>query len=177
MLEIFAFVCILICVLLAKKENKIGWFFNCLSCIFLFLLYKDLAFNFQASLQVFFLIQCLYGFYNWGHEEVKISDINNYFLLAHLIISLIIFFIVMYFLKLDNLIFKLDLLVSILGFLANFYLIKKIIKSWLLFVLFNLITIFIMYSTENYLMVLLNTILGLISLNTYFEWKKNLKEV
>jgi hypothetical protein len=26
-------------------------------------------------------------------------------------------------------------------------------------------------------MVLLNFMLGLISLNTYFEWKKNLKEV
>jgi nicotinamide mononucleotide transporter PnuC len=177
MLETLTFICVLICVLLIKNENIIGWFFNCLSCILLFLFYKDLDFNFQASLQIFCFIQCLYGLYNWGSGEVKISDINNYFLLIHLILSLIIFFIVMYFLKLDNLIFKLDLLVSILGFLANFYLIKKIAKSWLIFVFFNFITIFIMYLTGNYLMVLLNFMLGLISLNTYFEWKKNLKEV
>lgn len=178
MLEIITSIVLIFCVFLTGKQNIASWILNIMSCLLLAFFYFSVNLYAQVVLQTLFIIQCFFGLYNWSRKDSDIvHEIGTRKALMSFFAISVISIIGISLFHIDNTMSRLDLFTSFLGLLANFYLTKKIIESWILFITFNVIMIYMMSLNHNYLMVFVNIILITISINSYFLWKKDLKTV
>lgn len=177
MLECIAVISTLVCVMLTARENVLGWPLAVISAIFLIILYIHKEYYGQVILQLIFLCQALYGWYNWGKiDSPPISSVPNKIFLLH-IISVVTFAVFISIIiqsmntNVGNKIY-LDCIITSIGILGEIYLIKKQIQSWLLFMTYNILLTIMTFYDQLYPITVLNMVLFTISLTGYLKWKK-----
>lgn len=182
-LEIIALVSTIICVILSAKEHIWAWPTGIISAASLIGVYITSGMYANIVLQSIFVIQCIIGWYNWGGKiELKISSLRIGKIIQDtcLFVSLGCIYAawdIYYNGRTTCLPSYFDGVSTALALLGNWYLTKKIIQAWPLFMSYNLIITILLVSQGIYLLGVLNIVLFFISFNGYHTWKRDLKGV
>ena len=177
-LEIIATISTIICVILSSKQNIFAWPIGIISVLSLIAIYVKSGIYAQIIVQTISLIQCTIGWYTWGKkDELKISKLPKTTFRANTIffIGMGSTFALTHSGQITYWVAFFDGIAASLALLGNWYLTKKIIQAWQLFMVYNIILIFLFIHQEIYMLSLLNLVLFFISLNAYITWKKDLK--
>lgn len=179
-LETIATVSTIICVILSSKQNILAWPIGIISVLSLIAIYVQSGIYAQIIVQSISLIQCIIGWYNWGKkDELKISILPKSTFRANTIffIGMGSIFALTHSGHITYWVAFFDGIAASLALLGNWYLTKKVIQAWPLFMAYNVILVFLFINQEIYMLSLLNIVLFFISLNAYITWKKDLKVV
>lgn len=182
-LEIIATIATIVGVLLTIRQNVLVWPVSIVSLVSLICLYVQNGIYAQVFLQSICLIPCIVGWINWGKEEiVPIKVLSTHKLLYDMSFFIVLGLLFGYSrLMVDTsthpMIVLLDGVTACIGLLANWYLTKKILQVWKVFMVYNVLIMMLMYSQGLYLIVGLNITLFLLSINGYRTWKRDLTAV
>ena len=182
-LEIIAVVSTILCVILTTKQNILCWPLGIVSVLSLIGIYIIEGIYIQILLQLVFLTQCIIGWYNWGVKDnlvVTRVDTVQFLLDIELFIVLgIILGGVNIYLNNETILISsmVDGVAALLALLGNWYLTKKKIQAWGLFMTYNILISGLLISKDLYFIGFMNIVLCCISFNGYLKWKKDLKTV
>lgn len=182
-LEITAVIFTFICVILTTKQNIWCWPTGIVGVIAFFLLYFEQKLYVQGSIQVIFLIQSIFGWYNW--TKIKDGDVihvtkrgKKEFKLDLVILGLgTAALTIIMSAKTDSALPFLDAFSAGLSLLANYYLTKKYLQAWPLWMSVNVLLASIFFYQGLVLAGILEVILLGISINGFIQWRKDLKQV
>jgi nicotinamide mononucleotide transporter len=178
MIEIIAVIFSLLSVYLTVRMKVINWPIGIVGITAYFVLFCQQLLYAQAALQIVFIAQSIYGWIYWNkHKEEAIKFISVKRLIYDIIISGVLTFVLAwYFTKYtDNPQPVFDALTTVLSLLATWYMSKKIIQNWLIWLIADVFFIFMFieqklyWSAALYLVFIFLVIKGLIS------WVKNTK--
>ena len=148
-LEIFAVITAILCVGLATLNSKLNWIFGILSTIGFIYIFSDKNMYFQLSLQIFFLLQSIIGFFMWDDKNnniKKTTETDKYNLVGF--VGLLSFMFIFLNFSLINI---LEVVISFTSVVATFVLMKRKSVAWLLWSLFNILSIIFFYISDMYL--------------------------
>lgn len=172
----------IISVYLTVKENPWCWFFGIINILFFGWIFFQTSIYGQFTLQVFFFVLNLYGGYEWVYgkkenEKLKISHLEKkFFLPVFAILILLTFFLdwgIKVFSKRENFTL-LDSIITSLSFMAQFFLAKKILESWILWIIVDILSVFLFIQTELYKISFFYFLLLILATNGYIAWKKKI---
>lgn len=179
-LEILAVILTLCGVSLMAKEHLIGWPIGILSTLALIVVYIYTHIYGQIVLQIVFLIQFIVGWYKWGKSDnIQITSISNFKLFCDIMVfsvQCLLFIMFRHLSGTDSLLCAiLDSISVFIALLGNWYIAKKIIQGWLLFMIYDLILITLFIIKDMGILVILYISLFCISILAYKSWKTKLK--
>ena len=160
-----------ICTLLVVFEKRLNFIFAIASTFLFSILFLEQKLFGSAVMNLYFLFISIYGFISWKYKEIDISmNIKTSF--VYLIISLIIFILCYYvFTYFDGQMVFLDTMILFLSILANLLMVNKKIWHWYVWVIVNIISIYVYYNSGlynvaiQYIYFLINAFIGL------YVWK------
>ena len=181
-LEILANVVNLISVILAARNNIHTWWTGILGCVLYFVMFFQVNLYADVTLQVFFIVTCLYGWYNWklGKNKDELPITHTGFKNISLTILSAILLTIGY----GYILFKftnaacpfVDSLILFLSIIGQIMLMNRKLESWYFWIVVDLIAVPLYFYKDLkltslvYFLFLLNAVYGLIS------WKRELKE-
>lgn len=178
-IEILSVIIGVISVYLTIKQNVLCWVFGLISCSLLTYYFYNVHFFTQMTLQLVSVVQCIYGWVRWksvDNKEVSSIGYKKSFTLIGLCMLIGIGFTLLTNTSKDNWLY-LDGIGGIIALLATFLLVVKVIESWWIFMINNIMLIILCIHQEIYYIAAFNLVLLLMSIVGYKEWKKNLKQV
>ena len=182
-LEYIAIVSTILCVVLSAKERVSAWPVGIISAASLIGVYIPQHMYANIVLQGIFVVQCSIGWYNWGTKDnltPSIQDKNQLIVDLAMIIGLGGVYstaLILYNPETNWLYTYLDGITTALALLGNWYLTKKRLQAWPLFMSYNII-IAILFSLQGiYSLAALNLVLCCISFNGFSKWKRDLRKV
>jgi nicotinamide mononucleotide transporter len=174
-LEIFGSISVLLCVYLTVKQNVLCWSVGILGCIAYFIIFYSSQLYGESFLQIVFIIQSLYGWYYWKKKEdvLNITTLNTKTFITHIVILLVTYFL------LTNLTIlgSLDTMITLISLLATYYLTKKYLESWMLWITVDVLSVLLLLGRELYISAILYFILLILATSGLLLWRKNLKTV
>jgi nicotinamide mononucleotide transporter len=185
MIELFAAVSTLLCVLMLNMKNIWGWPVGILAAGLYSYVFFDVELYGQVLLQGVFIAQSIFGWYWWKRdtEEVVIKSIGTYKLQKWVgVITLGMTILMLHLIAqapantetITNALFRAtDMYVVILSLMANWLLSLKIYQSWLLWIYVDVIMIGLMISQELWWSVGLYVILLINAIDAYVTWTKD----
>ncbi|MBF01821.1 MAG: nicotinamide mononucleotide transporter [Flavobacterium sp.] len=181
-LEFIAFVFGLVSVFYAKKRNVLVYPTGLVATIIsVYLLYKANYFG-DMTMNFYYSIMSIYGWIIWSNTSenkvVSISKIN----FKEKIIGIILFLLTLVFTYLIYQFFEyeiellnyIDILTSGIFFTAMWYMAKKKIENWTLWIIGDIITVPLYAYRGLGMLALQYLIFTIIAIYAYKEWKKNL---
>ena len=168
-------------IFLGIKANKWMWPVGLVTSVFYVVVFFDAKFYADMSLQFYYIFISIVGWYWWikggkNGKELKISKTNSTLYIKLITASIIIFFIYAFILVkfTDSQLPYWDSLTTSLSIVASWMLARKLIEQWLLWVLIDLISMFLyiykgLYPTS--ILFLIYTVLAIVG---YYKWKKDL---
>lgn len=180
-LELIAVTFTFLCVILSTRENIWCWPTGMIGVIAFFLVFLEQKLYAETTIQVVFLLQSIYGWYNWvrGNDSKELPVTSKsihmfgFDILNTLIVAIILGGI------LDNYTDTpqpyLDATTACLSLLANWYLVKKYIQTWILWCTVDVLLI-IMFLNQN-LNVSAILYIALFGFSSYglILWKRSIK--
>ncbi|MEW6128476.1 MAG: nicotinamide riboside transporter PnuC [Acidobacteriota bacterium] len=177
--EVFAVVFSFISVVLTIKVHIGQWAFGIVGVVFYFIVFYRAKLYANMWLQVMFIALQIYGWYEWlrggeGNSELPISHSPLTLNLVLLMVAIIgIIFMNLYFIKFtDNARPLADSAATVLSLIAQWMLAKKYIENWVVWVLVNLIVIFLGVKQKLYLTAGLYLLFLILAIIGYLEWLK-----
>lgn len=174
-LEIVGTIFTLVCVWLAGKEKWLNWPIGIVACISFFFLFLQTDLYFQAGLQILFIIQSFFGWYNWKKKDALEVSWNHwnketYIAIITLVIALNIIIISNY----HTLgLVPLDVLTSLISVVAVYLLSRKKLNAWFWWIVADILMIILYISTGLYLTSLLYLILTGLAIKGFINWKQS----
>jgi len=175
-MEIFAAISTLVCVFLLNKQNILGWPIGIIAAtLYIFVFWKN-ELIFQSSLQIIYILQSMYG---WLYWKLKIQDNivvkwKNADILAYTLLVIgVALSLTQYIRFLGIEVSMLDVITTLLALFANYLLSEKVLQSWYIWILVNILLIPLMISQELWWTVGLYSILLLNSIHASITWNKN----
>jgi len=173
-LEVIGFITLLGSVYYAAKESNKVWSIGIISCISFGVLFLNEGLYGLAILQGVFIIQSIYGWYNWSKDDVfglPVSKLgmrrfSGQFIFAACVAILVV-------MKTD--LIPLDVIITCLSLLATWFLAKKYLEAWYVWILVDILSIYLFYCTELYVISGLHIIVLGLAINGFIKWKKSLK--
>lgn len=187
LLELMATLFGLISVFLASRSNVITWPTGILNECGFFLIFFQVQLYADMLLQVFFLLVTIYGWYSWSRGENKksilvISQKSLLKLLALMAFSILILGSIVA--ELHNLlptVFQkaaaspyVDSFVTVASVIATFLLAKKILQTWIFWIVVDVVSIGLFFSRGIYFIVLEYIIFLIMACYGYIYWRKKL---
>ena len=181
-IEIIAVLFSLLSVFFSIKQNVLTWPFGLIGVVAYFIIFYETKLYAETTLQVFFVIQMAYGWFLWNKpkEEIKVRTIMPNFEFLNQIVSISVITFIVYLLLGEvggSRHVVLDATSSVLSLFANFFLAKKIIETWFLWMLVNIILTYVFLIEALYLSAGLYFVFLILSFLGYISWKKDLKTV
>lgn len=179
-MEIIAVILTLLCVFLLNKQNILGWPFGVVAAgLYLIIFWKsDLIF--QSSLQFIYILQSIYGWLYWKLkvQDNKVVKWKNSTVLTHILLIVGVSISLMYYVEVLGIELNLlDVITTSLAIYANYLLSEKVLQSWYIWILVNILLIPLMISQELWWTVGLYSILLLNSIHASITWNKNYEKI
>ena len=176
MLEIIAVIFTLVSVFLTRKQNIWCWLFGIVGTGCYFFIFKEDKSWANMMLQVVFIGQALYGWFNWRKKDSKEIVLSDNIAIS-IQISAVMFGIA--FAYSINQLYDfgmsiLDITTTTISVLALYLTANKKLENWVYWAVANVFYIIFFISTEHWISTGLYTIF---LINTYFgykEWKSNI---
>lgn len=180
-IEIIAFAFSLVSVYGLGKEKVYGWYTGLVGVSAFFYLFYVENLYMDMWLQVIFFIQSIVGIYNWKFkkDETKINVIPFHIFIFH--ISCVLF--------IGGMIGKglhsytdasqpyLDSVLTMACLLGTYYLTKKTLQSWIIWITVDILYLFLFYNQEMWITLGLYVLFLANSIKTYIQWKKMYKNI
>ncbi len=159
LLEFISVISGIIAVYLAAKEKILTWSIGLINIITAFFIYYHVQLYSDMFLQCYFFSISIYGWYIWGKEKnehipLKWLSTNQRFLwIAIIILTTLIFgTLISHFHEIWPNVFPLpaaypyaDTLVAIMSIVANTFLAKRIIENWIIWILVDIICVYLYF--------------------------------
>jgi len=179
MYEIGAVIMTLLCVFQLNLKKTIGWLYGVIGAALFFIVFFKENLLFQSGLQVIYLIQSAYGWWIWkgsNDKEIEPKMMKTTNFITHILIVLGLSIVyVPYVEMLGGVNSFLDVLTTLLALLATYYLSKKIVQSWYLWVGINVLLIVLFYTQGLWMATGMEIILLGISINASITWTTDLR--
>lgn len=182
-MEIIAVIFSLICVYLTVKKNVWAWGTGLIGVSAYAYVFFQSKLYADFTLQFFFFVQGLYGWYNWVHnkdnvtKELKTAYLSIKEYLIYGFSMIISYIIIVYLLSTytDSHLPYVDSFVSILSLFANWLLAKRKIENWILWIIADVVFIGLFIIKELYLSAGLYTIFLIMAIIGLIKWRKEFK--
>jgi nicotinamide mononucleotide transporter len=181
-IEIIIFIFGVLSVYFAKKENVLVYPTGIICTILSVYIMFNAKYYADMSINIYYSIMSVYGWFQWkkitNGEVLSISRTN----LKEKIIGLVLFVITAiiciyiykffdYKLQLNN---YLDIFTTSLFFTAMWYMAKKKIENWTLWIVGNTFAVYIFFDRQLYIIAIQYIIFTILAISAYIEWKKYL---
>jgi len=183
-IEIIAVVFSLACTWLAVKKHILNWPMGIIAVVaYMLLFYRERLYA-DMMLQLIFMEQGFYGWYNWIHKkEAEEQDVGTLSLTEKITYSFVIvvfsiiwcYFLINYTNASSPIV---DSFVSTTSLVANWLMAKKKIENWILWILADAIYIGLFWYKELYLSSFIYSVFLLLAIKGYIDWnkKRNIKK-
>jgi nicotinamide mononucleotide transporter len=177
MIEISAVIMTLLCVYLLNLKKTIGWLFGILGAALFFMVYLNSDLLFQTGLQVVYVLQSAYGWWIWNKDknELKLKEVGKVSTYMDVGLAVLFSVAVMLYFDVRTLNSFLDVLTTVLALVATYYLSKKIVEAWTLWVLVNILLIGLCILNSLWWTLGLELILLGVALDATYTWGISLK--
>ncbi len=182
-IELLGFITSLICVFLNIKQNAWAWFWAIVSSIIYSIIFYQFGLYSDMELQAFFVILSLYGWYNWklGQDNAQFNIANIATNKIPLFIALVLLFSFIsgfFHAKIKGVSLPyLDSFLTAISLLGQYFLAKKYIENWWLWILANLGYVFLYTYKELYITAILYLLLLVLAVKGLQTWKKQQKSL
>jgi nicotinamide mononucleotide transporter len=181
-IEIIIFIFGVLSVYFAKKENVLVYPTGIICTILSVYIMFNAKYYADMSINIYYSIMSVYGWFQWkkitNGEVLSISRTN----LKEKIIGLVLFLITAiiciyiykffdYKLQLNN---YLDIFTTSLFFTAMWYMAKKKIENWTLWIVGNTFAVYIFFDRQLYIIAIQYIIFTILAISAYIQWKKYL---
>jgi nicotinamide mononucleotide transporter len=172
----------IISVILTIKEKIWCWFFGIINVLlFAYVFFQNKIYG-QTVLQIFFLALNVYGWYEWlyggkDNTRITITRVTKKEILYLIPLNLFIVFLLNEAIQSVSGKEKftiLDSVITSLSFTAQFFLAKKILESWLVWIMVNILSISLFIQTGLYKIGFFYFILLILATSGYITWKRKL---
>lgn len=180
--EFFGVLFSFIYVFFSIKQNILCWPVLIIASVLNMIAYNNIGLPLQVGMQFFFIGTAIYGWYNWNSDNtltLKVTTfgvVNNIkFISIGLILTLILTFILNN-LTIDSLMYSeypfWDALMFIFNIIPMYMMGKKILESWVYFIVIDIISGCFWFTTNEYFYCIL--FFGYIpfAITGFIEWKK-----
>lgn len=166
------------------KEKPFFWILATINAILFVYVYFQAKMYAVMLLQLYYITVGIYGFYYWikgqkkeNVKKVLITRISKRYAINSSILFILIYFLITFILKkfTNSPIPFGDSLISTASIFAVFFMMKKYIESWYIWIVSDVITIFILFSQNLYGAATLQSIYFIFAIIGLIEWKKSLK--
>jgi nicotinamide mononucleotide transporter len=183
-IEIVGAVLSLLYLYLSIKQKISLWIFGFLSSAFYIVVFFQTRFYADMSLQFYYLIISVYGWFNWKRgkaetgNELQTTKVSKRLVLQLAIVSVLIY--VAYYIILakftDSTIPKSDSLVGMLSVIGTWMLAKKLIENWLVWIVADGLATGLFFYKELYPTAILFIIYTGMAVVGYLQWQKEIKK-
>ncbi|MCU0430014.1 MAG: nicotinamide riboside transporter PnuC [Cytophagaceae bacterium] len=170
-------------VIYAVLGNKLTWPIGIISCIAYFYFHYDQKYYFSMGLQAFYIITCIGGWMEWHKknpsEEKGVSNVPLWHYGIYIPAIAIGTLVMGYFLdiKTDDPKPYLDTFATVLSVLGQWFLIRRYLENWLVWVVADSVYCYLFFVQENLPSLLLFLVYLVFAIVGYFQWKKMQQEV
>ncbi|MEY4834612.1 MAG: Nicotinamide mononucleotide transporter PnuC [Bacteroidota bacterium] len=188
-IEIIIFIFGILSVYFAKKENILVYPTGIICTILSVYIMFQAKYYADMSINIYYSIMSIYGWFQWKkttngkvlsisrtNMKEKIIGIVLFLITAIICINIYKFF--NYKLQLNNYldIFTtyLDIFTTSLFFTAMWYMARKKIENWVLWIVGNTFAVYIFFDRQLYIIAIQYIIFTILALSAYIEWKKYL---
>lgn len=181
-IEIIIFIFGILSVYFAKKENILVYPTGIICTILSVYIMFQAKYYADMSINVYYSIMSVYGWFQWKkttngkvlsisrtNMKEKIIGIVLFLITAIICINIYKFF--NYKLQLNN---YLDIFTTSLFFTAMWYMARKKIENWVLWIVGNTFAVYIFFDRQLYIIAIQYIIFTILALSAYIEWKKYL---
>ena len=181
-IEIIVFIFGIVSVYFAKKENILVYPTGIICTILSVYIMYNAKYYADMSINIYYSIMSVYGWFQWkkitNGEVLSISRTSErekiiglvLFLITGLICVLIYTFFD-YKLQLNN---YLDVFTTSLFFTAMWYMARKKIENWTLWIVGNTFAVYIFFDRQLYIIAIQYIIFTILAISAYIKWKKYL---
>jgi nicotinamide mononucleotide transporter len=165
------------------KQNPWYWLISIFMVSMYIFVYIDAKLYADMSLQVYYLIMCFYGWYNWvfgrstsRREVLRVSRLKKRYYLIITTLGIILFVLISQVLVFftDSDLPYWDSFTTSLSFIATWMLAKKILENWLLWIIVNVCSVGIYIHKDLLPTSLLFLVLAILAVVGYNTWKKDI---
>lgn len=181
-IEIIIFIFGILSVYFAKKENVLVYPTGIICTILSVYIMFNAKYYADMSINIYYSIMSIYGWFQWkkitNGEVLSISRTNLKEKIIGIILFLITGIICIYIYKFFN--YKLqinnylDIFTTSLFFTAMWYMAKKKIENWTLWIVGNTFAVYIFFDRQLYIIAMQYIIFTILAISAYIEWKKYL---
>jgi len=166
-------------VVLAAKQNIWCWFFAAISVsLYIYICFSSQLFA-ETGLQAFYLYMAAYGYNNWNksNKRLKVSQWNTGKHLILILLATIFTFIMgFYFTTYTSAKMPIvDSFTTVFSIIATYMVTKKVLESWLYWIVIDAMSIYLYFSRDLHLTSLLFLIYTVIAIFGYFSWLKQMR--
>jgi nicotinamide mononucleotide transporter len=156
----------------ASNNQKINWIFGIIAAFFYGVIFYQQNLYANFILQIFYIIIGFLGYFIWNEKDtdfhIDLRSMNYYYNRWIIIFSFLYFLVILFGGELKIL----DCLLTSGSIIATWMLIKKDIRSWLLWFYIDIFYILLFLSDLLIFSAFLYTILAIFSLFTYVKLKR-----
>lgn len=181
-IEIVIFIFGVLSVYFAKKENVLVYPTGIICTILSVYIMFHAKYYADMSINIYYSIMSVYGWFQWekitNGKVLSISRTNLKEKIIGIILFLITALICIYIYKFFN--YKLqinnylDIFTTSLFFTAMWYMAKKKIENWTLWIVGNTFAVYIFFDRQLYIIAIQYIIFTILAISAYIEWKKYL---
>ena len=181
-IEIVIFIFGVLSVYFAKKENVLVYPTGIICTILSVYIMFHAKYYADMSINIYYSIMSVYGWFQWkkitNGEVLSISRTNLKEKIIGVILFLITALICIYIYKFFN--YKLqinnylDIFTTSLFFTAMWYMAKKKIENWTLWIVGNTFAVYIFFDRQLFIIAIQYIIFTILAISAYIEWKKYL---
>lgn len=181
-IEIVIFIFGVLSVYFAKKENVLVYPTGIICTILSVYIMFNAKYYADMSINIYYSIMSVYGWFQWkkitNGEVLSISRTNLKEKIIGIILFLITGIICIYIYKFFN--YKLqinnylDIFTTSLFFTAMWYMAKKKIENWTLWIVGNSFAVYIFFDRQLFIISIQYIIFTILAISAHIEWKKYL---
>jgi nicotinamide mononucleotide transporter len=181
-IEIVTFIFGVLSVYFAKKENVLVYPTGIICTILSVYIMFNAKYYADMSINIYYSVMSIYGWFQWkkitNGEVLSISRTNLKEKIIGIILFLITALICIYIYKFFN--YKLqinnylDIFTTSLFFTAMWYMAKKKIENWTLWIVGNTFAVYIFFDRQLYIIAIQYIIFTILAISAHIEWKKYL---
>lgn len=177
LIEIIAVVFSLISIVQTIQQNYWCWITGIIGIVAYLFLFQEQKLYCQMILQIVFIIQSIYGLLNWGKTKnhLPVTTLSNTKFGWYILTTGIISFIMLGILR-DNFNSSqpvLDVVTTTLSLLATWYLTKKYIDNWIIWIVTDFFFIIMFINQHLFLSAFLYFIFLLLAIKGFISWRKS----
>ena len=181
-IEFIAAIISIIGVWLTTKQILWCWPVSLLGLILSLYVFFNTQLYLQATLQIFYIVIAVYGWFNWKRGEKNdikliISRLKIKAGLMYLGTGIVLTLIVGYLFRqyTEDPMPWMDSLTTVCGIITTFLMAKKILDNWLIWIFNDIILVGMCYYQKLYIFTILYVVFIILAIYGFIEWRRDLK--